>query len=289
MDVIIYGLISGSIILLSAIGFSMTSKTEGFLNISHGQMLLLGAYLGLFYSNLGINFIIAMMMSIISCGILGVVFHRLFFEPIKSKGGLVLLFTSVGLAYIINGLVGAIAGKRMLAFDLPVVRVMEVGSYKLFTIYELIVLVSSLIAVISLHFFLIYTQSGKNIRAVADSPELSKIRGIDPRHCSDIIWFIASSLAGLAGIFLGLIGSIHLDMGWQQIVIILAATVLGGLGSIYGVMLAAILLGLGMEFGLMFISSSYKSAIAFGIIIIVLIIKPNGLQAFWGSGNIRRE
>ena len=289
MDIIIYGLISGSIILLSAIGFSMTLKTEGFLNISHGQMLLLGAYFGLFYSQLGIIFPIAAFLSIFTCGILGIAIHRIFYEPIKSKGNLILLFTSVGIAYIINGLVGAIAGKRMLAFDLPVVRVLKVGTYNLLTIYELIVVIASLMAVIGLHIFLTYSKAGKNIRAVADNPELSKVRGIDPKRCSDIVWFIASSLAGLAGIFLGLIGSIHLEMGWQQTVIILAATVLGGLGSIYGVMLAAIILGLGMEIGLMFFSSSYRTGIAFGIIIIVLLIRPNGLQSLWGKGSLRRE
>ena len=98
---------------------------------------------------------------------------------------------------------------------------------------------------------------------------------------SDYVWFIASALAGVAGVFLGIIGSLHLGMGWAQIIIILAATVLGGLGSIYGVMLAAMLLGIGMELGITILPSNYRTGIAFLIIIAVLLLRPEGLQSLW--------
>ena len=87
----------------------------------------------------------------------------------------------------------------------------------------------------------------------------------------------------MGGIFLGILGAVHLNMGWQQIVMILSVTVLGGLGSIYGVMLAGLLLGFAMEFGLLFVSSNYRTAIAFGVIILVLVIRPEGLQSLWQS------
>jgi neutral amino acid transport system permease protein len=145
------------------------------------------------------------------------------------------------------------------------------------------ILIIVLITVLILHLFLQYSILGKNIRAVADNQELAKIRGINPDRCSDLVWFIASSLAGLGGIFLGILGAVHLNMGWQQIVMILSVTVLGGLGSIYGVMLAGLLLGFAMEFGLLVFSSNYRTAIAFGVIILVLVIRPEGLQSLWQS------
>ena len=114
---------------------------------------------------------------------------------------MVQLFTSVGLAYLINGLVGAIAGKRMLSFDIPISRVVKVGDIYLVTPYEFMILGIVLATVIFLHIFLQYTIMGKHIRAVADNQELAKIRGINPDRCSDLVWFIASSLAGLGGIF----------------------------------------------------------------------------------------
>jgi branched-subunit amino acid ABC-type transport system permease component len=283
MDIFIYGLVTGSILLICALGFSMTLKTEGFINVAHGQMLMLGAYFALGLTYLGLPFLISAFLSVILCGLSGIAFQRLLFKPIKSSGILVQLFTSVGLAYLINGLVGAIAGKRMLSFDIPISRVVKIGDVYLVTPYEFMILGIVLATVIFLHVFLQYTLMGKHIRAVADNQDLAKIRGINPDKCSDLVWFIASSLAGLGGIFLGILGAVHLNMGWQQIVMILSVTVLGGLGSIYGVMLAGLLLGFAMEFGLIFVSSNYRTGIAFGVIILVLVIRPQGLQSLWQS------
>ena len=120
MDIFIYGLVTGSILLICALGFSMTLKTEGFINVAHGQMLMLGAYFTLGLTYIGLPFIIAAILSVLLCGLTGLAFQRILFKPIKSNGILVQLFTSVGLAYLINGIVGAIAGKRMLSFDIPI-------------------------------------------------------------------------------------------------------------------------------------------------------------------------
>ena len=125
MDIFIYGLVTGSILLICALGFSMTLKTEGFINVAHGQMLMLGAYFTLGLTYIGLPFLVAAILSVILCGLAGLAFQRILFKPIKSSGILVQLFTSVGLAYLINGLVGAIAGKRMLSFDIPIEKIIN--------------------------------------------------------------------------------------------------------------------------------------------------------------------
>ena len=281
MESVIFGIVAGSIILLGAIGFSMTLKAEGFINIAHGQMLLLGAYAALFFNSLGLGMLLAVLLSFIVCGLTGVLINRFLYRPVKEKGILVLLFTSIGTAYVISGLVSAVAGKRLMAYDMAPVRAINIGGIPLLTKYELLIIVISLGSVLALHFFLARTSLGKAIRAVADNYDLARIRGFNTRLTSDWVWFIASGLAALAGVFSGILGSLHTDMGWHQIIIILAATVLGGLGSLYGVMVASLLLGLCMEFGILFLPSSYRSAIAFAIIILVLLLKPEGLQSIW--------
>ncbi len=281
VEFLIYGLITGSIILLGSLGFSMILKAEGFINVAHGQMFLLGAYLALFFNKLGLGMIPATILVVPCAGLIGVLLFRLIYQPVKSRGTLVLLFTSVGVAYAINGFVGALAGKRMQAYDLPPVRAYTVGGYPLMTVYELMIVVIALVAALGIHIFLSRTWLGKGIRAVADNYDLVRIRGFDPERSSDVVWFIASGLAAVAGVFAGIVGSLHLQMGWQQIIIILAATVLGGIGSIYGVMLASMLLGLGMEIGITVLPSHYRTGIAFVIIIIVLFIRPEGLQSLW--------
>ena len=287
MDILTFGLISASVILLSSVGFALTVQVEGFLNIAHGQMLLLGAYLGLWLSNMGLHIAVAAIGAALLTGLIGVLLYEILFRPIKAKGILVLLFTSVGAAYLIYGLVGAVAGKRMLAYNLPPVRAMQLFGEPFMTRYELAIVLVALASALCIHLFMAHTSAGKSIRAVADNPDLARARGIDPKRTSYLVWFVAASLGGLAGVFLGIIGSLNLSMGWQQIIVILATTVLGGLGSLYGVMLAAFVLAFGIEFGLLVVQPSYRSALAFLIIIVVLLIRPQGLQSLWGAGKAR--
>lgn len=283
MDIVYFGLITGSILLLSSVGFALIVQVEGFLNIAHGQMLLLGGYLGLWLSGLGLPIAAAAILAAVLSGLVGAVLYAVLFRPVKAKGALVLLFTSVGVAYVIYGIVGAIAGKRMLGYDLPPVRSMQLFGEPFMTIHELSVVIVALLSALALHLFMAHTRPGKSIRAVSDNEGLARSRGIDPTRTSYLVWFVAAALGGLAGVFLGLMGSLHTQMGWQQIILILATTVLGGLGSLYGVMLASYLLAFGIEIGLLFIDPSYRSALAFSLIIIVLLIRPQGLQSLWGG------
>lgn len=286
MENIVFGIVTGCIILLGAVGFTMVQKAENFINIAHGQMLLIGAYLALLFNHF-FGFLIATILAIILTGVIGVLINIEIFRPVKEKGPLILLFTSVGLSYVINGLVGAIAGKKLYSYDIPVLRDIVVGGKSLLTGYELSIVIFALLSALGLHLFLTRTHTGKAIRAVADNYDLARVRGISTKRTANYVWFIASSLAGLAGVFLGVIGSLHIEMGWNQILIILAATVLGGLGNLYGVIMASIILGLSMELGVMVVPSYYRTAIAFVIIIIVLLIKPEGLQGLWTKSSKR--
>jgi branched-subunit amino acid ABC-type transport system permease component len=286
LENIVFGIVTGCIILLGSVGFAMVQKAENFINVAHGQMLLIGAYLALLFSQF-FGFILGAVLAILLTGFIGMLINIWVLHPVKEKGPLILLFTSVGLSYLINGVVGAIAGKKLFSYDIPVLRDIVVGGRSLFTLYELSIVIIALLSALGLHLFLTRTGTGKAIRAVADNYDLARVRGINTQRTANYVWFIASSLAGLAGVFLGIIGSLHIEMGWNQILIILAATVLGGLGNLYGVILASIVMGLSMELGVLLLPSYYRTAIAFVIIIIVLLIKPEGLQGLWTKSSKR--
>jgi len=281
MQNILFGIVTGSIILLGAVGFSMTQKSDGFVNVAHGQMLMLGAYIAFFFNQLGLNLVFAAVLSLLLTGLVGLGLYRLVFMPVKAKGKLVLLFTSVGLAYVINGLVGAAAGSRIQSYVLPEVQAISIGSFRTITPYALLIVVLSVLSTMVLHLFLARTRFGKMIRAVADNFDLARVRGVNPTTTSNYVWFIASAMAALAGVFSGVLGTLYIDMGWYQFLVILSATVLGGLGSVYGVMAASFIIGMGMELGILVLPSHYRSAIAFAIIIVVLILRPEGLQSLW--------
>jgi branched-subunit amino acid ABC-type transport system permease component len=279
MDYIIYGIITGCILIIASIGFSMVWKTENFLNIAHGQMLLIGAYMAyLFKSVLNFPFALAMICSVIATAGLGLLFAKVFYFPVRKSGILVLLFTSIGLSWVIYGVVQAIVGPQIRTFGLETSNMIEVFGRQILSYQELFIILISIACVVVLHFILTRTKNGKGFRAMAENRDLAQIRGINSKKLSDYVWLISSGLAGLAGILLAMTGTLNMELGWQQILIIMSVVIVGGMGNLYGTMLAALIIGLSMDISTFIIPTSYRTAIAFVIVIIVLLIRPQGLS-----------
>ncbi|RFU70486.1 branched-chain amino acid ABC transporter permease [Peribacillus saganii] len=279
MDYVVYGIITGCILIIASIGFSMVWKTENFLNIAHGQLLLIGAYMAyLFKSVLNFPFALAMVCSVIATAVLGLLLAKVFYFPVRKSGILVLLFTSIGLSWIIYGVIQAIVGPEIRTFGLETSKMIDVFGRQIMSAQELFIIVVSLICVIALHFVLTKTKNGKGFRAMAENRDLAQIRGINSRQLSNYVWLISSGLAGLAGILLAMTGTLNMELGWQQILIIMSVVIVGGMGNIYGTMLAALIIGLSMDISTVVIPTSYRTAIAFVIVILVLLIRPQGLS-----------
>lgn len=281
---VVFGLVTGSILLLGTVGFSMVRRTENFLNIAHGQMVALGAYLGwLFFEKVGLPVVLACVLAIIATAGLGWLLNLIVFKPIRAHGGLYLLFTSVGLAYILHGSVEAIFGTRPKAFLLAAPQMFSIGGYPIISSLEILIIAIAAASAIGLHFFLTKSKMGMAVRAMSSDYHLARVRGINTDRVSNVVWLLSSGLAALAGVMLGIYGTVYTDMGWALILLILSAAVLGGLGSIYGVMLGSVLIGLGMDLSVIFINSAYRSAIAFVIIMLVLVFRPQGILGSGGA------
>ncbi len=277
MQNLIFGLISGSILALASVGLSMIRQTEGFINIAHGQMLTVGAFLGfLMVNTLGLNVFVAGLIAMLAVGLLGVLLAKVVFDPVVGKGALAQLFTSIGLAYLLYGLVRIIFGAKVQFFPNLFGQRFDLGSFNI-TMGELVIIGLAALSTISLHFFLTRTRLGTWIRATASNPELARLRGIPVKRVSQAVWFVASALAGLAGVMLGVMGNVSSELGWAQILMVLAAAVLGGLGSIYGVLAAGLLLGLIMDLSALVIPSTYRVVVAFVALVLVLLLRPQGL------------
>lgn len=279
MQNIIFGLVTGSILALGAVGFSMIRQTEGFLNIAHGQYLTLGAFMGIvFMQDVGMNVFLAGVMTATSIGLIGVVLARVIFDPVRKQGALVLLFTSVGLAYAIYGLAIAIFGTGVKLYSVDFGASFSVGSASM-TVGEAVIIALSLVTVLGLWLFLTFTPLGTWVRAVATNPQLARVRGVRIQLVSSTVWFMSAGLAGLSGMLLGVMGSATVELGWHNILVILSVTVLGGVGRIYGVVAAGLLLGLVMSLSGQVIEIKYQTMVAFGVLILVLIFRPEGLFA----------
>jgi neutral amino acid transport system permease protein len=273
---IIFGLITGSILASATVGFALIRQTENFLHIAHGQTLALGAYVGFVLVDRGLNIFLAGVLAMIAIGALGVFMGRVVFTPVADQGGTVLLFTSIGMAFLLYGAIIAIFGTNVEIFPVGFGTNYEFGGASI-SFGELVIIVLATASILGLQGFLTFTRMGRWLRASASNPELAAVRGVPVRLVSSVVWFISSALAAMAGIMLGVLGTVNTELGWANILVILAAAVLGGLGSILGVMASAFLLGLVMDLSALWIPTSYRSIIAFGLLIAVLLIRPEGL------------
>ncbi|SNR22872.1 branched-chain amino acid ABC transporter permease [Actinomadura mexicana] len=279
LQMIVFGVLSGTILALGTVGFAMVRQTQGFLNIAHGQFLALGAYLGLeFTTAWNLNIWVSGVLALLIVGLVGLLLAWVVFLPVRKQTGLVSLFTSVGLAYALYALMRIVFDPSVQLYSVDFGASLSIGSASI-AAGELVVLGVAAFSVVALHLFLTYTRLGQAIRAVASNPSLASLRGVSERVVVSSIWFVSSALAGLAGVLLGVVGSVHSEIGWAHILAILAVAVLGGVGSIYGVIAAGLLLGLVTELSALVISSDYRSSVAFLAIVVTLLVRPQGLFA----------
>lgn len=271
------GIATGCFLIIATIGFSLTRRVEGFLNIAHAEMLGVSAFIAW-----GLNtqadwaFLPSAVVAIVATAFFGLAIGRVVYDPIRKLGPAVLLITSVGVAYVIGGGVDAIIGTGIRSLDIPLATTYRFWGIRI-TDYQMIVIALAALTGISLAFFLNKTKTGLSIRAMSDNPELAASRGVDVRKTSRATWLIASGLAGLAGVMLAMVATLSTDIAFHQILQILAVAILAGLGSLYSVLIAGLIVGVAMDMSVYWIPAGYRPLIAFAVVIVVLLVRPEGL------------
>jgi branched-subunit amino acid ABC-type transport system permease component len=272
---ILFGLITGSLLAVATAGFALLRNTERFLHIAHGQFMALGAFLAVVLSpewGLAAGVLVAIA---VTSG-LGVLSGAVFFDPVKPQGGNVLLFTSIGLAWVIYALMIAVFGTDVRIFEVSLGRAVYIGPVSIAP-GEMVILGVAAAVVLGLWLLLTRTALGRSIRAVASNRELAQVRGVPVVRVTRVIWALSSGLAAAAGILLGILGTVTTELGWSNILLVLAAAVLGGTGNILGVIAASLVLGVVMDASALIIDTAYRPVVAFVILIAVLVLRPEGL------------
>ena len=274
---IFFGLLTGSILAIAASGFALIRQVEGFLNIAHGQYMLIGAIVGLGFMQLGVNVIFSGILATLIVGLIGLLLSWIVFKPLRGKGHLAQFFSSIGVAFVLYGLILATwTGSGIKVYPLNFGNNFNFGFIN-FTIGEIYVIGIAWSCMLFLHLFLTKTSIGLLIRAVANNSTLAKTRGVNSSFVLYIVWFLSSGLAGLSGVLVGALGSVHSELGWQYILTILAVSVMGGVGNLYGVLASGLILGLVMDLSSLFIPSKYGMVLVFSVIILILLFRPQGL------------
>ena len=204
---------------------------------------------------------------------------RLVFFPLKDKkrAPLLIAIASTGVSYMFHGLIELLFGSQVKQLRVPPMRAYKIGELSVAAPDQIAMVVAAAFAALFLHLLLTRTETGKAIRAMASDFDLARVRGINTPRLRVYVWLIASGLGGLAGVMVGLISKLSPDMGWEYIMLVMIVAILGGLGSIYGAMVAALVIGLATQMSVMVVPAQYSQVIAFLLIIIVLMVRPQGI------------
>jgi branched-chain amino acid transport system permease protein len=286
---LINGLALGAVYALIALGYTMVYGILQLINFAHGEIYMLGAYLGIIvlgvltylgltaYS-LALSLLLTVIISMLFCAAYGAVIERVAYRPLRNASKLAPLISAVGMSIILQNFVMLAQGKeyKNLPPMLPSQGVIIFGANV--SPAQVFILTASVLIMVGLQFFVARTRLGKAMRATSQDRVMAGLVGININQVISITFMIGSSLAAVAGVMVTLYyGVVHFFMGYLAGIKAFTAAVLGGIGSIPGAMLGGFMLGLIENFGASYISSVYKDAFAFLVLIITLIIRPAGL------------
>jgi branched-subunit amino acid ABC-type transport system permease component len=275
----INGLSSGSIYALGAIGLSLVYGILKLVNFAHGDLMTLGGYVAFAVNvSAGLPLPVAILAALAAVAALGLALEEALWRPMRRRGAgvLQLLLISVGLAFVIRYLIqfGWSGSTRLLDVD----RNQAWHPFGLtISAVQVIVVMTAAVVLGLVALMLKTTLIGKSMRALADSFDLAEVSGVDTRRVVAATWVLAGSLAGLAGVLAAISTSLTPSTGWLRLLSVFAAVVLGGIGSAYGALAGGLMLGLVQEWSTMLVRPTYKEAVGFAVLILVLLWRPQGV------------
>ena len=281
-----FGLVTASILAIASVGVTVQFGVTNYINFAYGDLLTLGAYFAWLLQNLHVPFLLAAALSIGTLGLLAVALNRLVLQPFVRRGVplLFLLIVTFGLSLIISNIVLLVWGSDFQSFQLPSENPLRFGPMS-FTAGQLGIIVVAILSMVAIHLLLRRTEVGRAMRAMSDDRELAQISGINIKRITDITWFISGCLAGLGGIVLAVnVTDFDPTFGENFLFLIFSAVILGGIGQPYGAMLGALVIGLATEVSVDWVGAGYKGAVAFAILILMLLLRPQGIIPSRGRG-----
>jgi branched-chain amino acid transport system permease protein len=279
MQQLINGISLGSIYALIALGYTMVYGIIKLINFAHGDIYMLGAYIGfVFATKTGMGFIPTLIVAMITCSIIGVVIEMIAYKPLRNATRITALITAIGVSYFIEASTQKVMGTNPRAFP----NLLPKGNLNIsgvvITYQQIFILVVTVLLMIGLQFVVTKTKIGRAMRAVSVDTDAARLMGVNVDQTISFTFALGSALAGAAGVLVGIYyNSINPLMGLVPGVKAFIAAVFGGIGIIPGAMLGGILIGVTEALVSGYGSSLYKDAVVYVILIIILVVKPAGL------------
>lgn len=276
----INGLVAGSYFALGAIGLTLVYGILQLTNFAHGDLLTLGAYVAyIFNVSNGMPFVPAMLISIVLVALFAVILELGMFRPMRKRkaGTLQLLLMTIGLAFVIRNTIQLFAGSAQRKLDVNVTDTIDFIGLSIGRT-QLIVVIVGFVVLMAVAAMLRFSSLGRQMRALADNFDLAETTGINTGRIVVFTWVLSGALAALAGVLVAAsIGSFTPNTGFTLLLSLFAAVVLGGIGNAFGALIGGLVIGITQEWSTLVVDSEWKVAISFLVLIIVLIVRPQGI------------
>jgi branched-subunit amino acid ABC-type transport system permease component len=280
-----FGLVSMSVIAIAAVGFTMQFGITNNINLAYGEVMISSAYVAYYVNRAGISIWIGMVAGALFGAVFSFLLNRIVYSPFIRKGtsqiGMVIVSLAVSL--MIANLLLPIVGYDYRSYQNATGELLRFGSIIL-TTNQIGIIALAIALMVLIHGLLKYTRLGKAMRATAANPTLARNCGIPTQRVIDAVWLITGALCGLAGVVAAMNSdSFAIANGATFLITVLAAAVLGGAGQPYGAMIGAVLIGLITELSAAIWSPEYKEVVAFAVLVLVMVLRPQGLLARRGA------
>ncbi|GLZ02770.1 branched-chain amino acid ABC transporter permease [Actinomadura sp. NBRC 104412] len=272
------GIALGAVLALVALGFLVLYKATGVINFAHGDLITLGAYIGVWtVADLGLPTIPGYVLTIVLMGLIGVLIERVAHAPLRKRPAMVVVIATLAAAIVIRGFISVWQGATPRALDSPVGGgVLRVAGANI-AYQRILILIVGAIAVIALLMVFQRTAFGRQVRALAADPETAQLMGVRTKYVAMASFAMSAMLAGLAGLLVAPLGAVELNFGFGLMITAFAAAVLGGFGSLGGVVAGAMVIGIVQQLVGGYVLPEYAATYPAIVLFIVIALRPQGL------------
>ena len=283
IDLVIIGLSIGMVYALVALGISLIFSGLDIVHFAHGEIYMIGAFIGLtLFQQLSLPYVPTLLLAVVLTGLIGVLIERLFYRRLTRSGGgytvagMGMVIAGFGMSIVLQNVAYLLWGPKALPFPVPYGMPIEIGNLALPMSYVWII-AAALILMVVLNLLLKKTMIGLAMRAVAHNKDIAYLSGVNVPLMISLIFGIGCALGAAAGVLIGPINYVQVQMGIGILIKAFAAAVVGGFGSLPGAVLGGLLVGVVESLGAGYVSGTYKDIYAFLLLIFVLMVKPSGI------------
>lgn len=270
------GLVQGLVISLAAMSITLVFGIVRFPNAATGDVMTVGAFSGLVVYPMTGSLLASGIFAVIVTAAVALISHLLVFRRLAGRSVVALLVASIGVGFVLRSIMGLVFGHQPMVFSMPLSRPYRISGLAINPLDLQLALLAAVM--LALAFAVLHlTPIGRQMRAVADNPSLARVSGIRSGRVLAALWVLAGAIAGAGGVMLGVKTVVNPEMGWDMLMPAFAAAIFGGIGSPAGALLAGLILGVVQEMSTPFVGFTYKIALSFAIMLVVLLRRPTGL------------